>query len=578
MIPAADRARQPDAPLAGDPDAPAVLARRVRAAALIALVALPVFALADAWSAGANRPWILATKLGQLALVAWTSVAARHARTWDRVQFVAGVFVVGLIAMACSAAAARGDLSALPLILVIAVLTPAVLIPWGTRQQVVLVGLASVAAVVTYGAGPGVGSIVPFPALPLGVAFVGSVYAAAESDRHRREREAAELARRESEDRFRVLAETAPVLIWMTNAAGECTYLNPEWERLLGHPTAPKDSETLWEGVHPDDHVPARRRMEEATAAREAWEVEYRIRAKDGRYRWLLTRGTPRSTVSGSFQGYVGSATDITARKEETELAAAARNAALEAARLKSDFLATLSHEIRTPMHGIFGMTELALDTLDEGERRSFLERARGCAETLMGLLDDILDFSRIEAGRLELSDEPLAVRDVVRQAVDTLSVAAVRKGLTLGAHVDADVPESLRGDPTRLRQVLVNLIGNAIKFTDEGVVEVTVSSTPHPRTAGTVMLSCTVRDTGIGIPRDRLATIFEAFTQVDASVSRKYGGTGLGLAISRRLVDLMGGTIVVDSTEDVGTTFCLTIPLATGESTARQAARHRAG
>jgi signal transduction histidine kinase len=282
--------------------------------------------------------------------------------------------------------------------------------------------------------------------------------------------------------------------------------------------------------------------------------------------------------VTGAFQGYVGSATDITARKEETELAAAARNAALEAARLKSDFLATLSHEIRTPMHGIFGMTELALDTPDEQERRSFLERARGCAETLMGLLDDILDFSRIEAGRLELSDEPLAVRDVVRQAVDTLSVAAVRKGLTLGAHVDADVPESLRGDPTRLRQVLVNLIGNAIKFTDEGTVEVTVSGTPHPRTPGTVMLSCTVRDTGIGIPGDRLATIFDAFTQVDASVSRKYGGTGLGLAISRRLVDLMGGTIVVDSTEDVGTTFCLTIPLATGENTARQAARHRAG
>jgi signal transduction histidine kinase len=305
---------------------------------------------------------------------------------------------------------------------------------------------------------------------------------------------------------------------------------------------------------------------------RDAWEAEYRIRAKTGRYRWLLTRGTPRFTADGGFEGYVGSATDITARKEETELAAAARNAAVEAARLKSDFLATLSHEIRTPMHGIFGMTELALDTPDDAERRSFLERARACAETLMSLLDDILDFSRIEAGRLELADELLDVRDVMQQTIDTLSLAAERKGLQLTAEVDAAVPVALRGDPSRLRQVLVNLVGNAIKFTEEGSVAVSVTSTPHPRSPGVVLLSCTVRDTGIGIPADRVATIFDAFTQVDASVSRKYGGTGLGLAITHRLVDLMGGTIAVDSAEGVGSTFCVTLPLALASAVIRRA------
>jgi PAS domain S-box-containing protein len=555
-------------PFVGDPGPTLVLVRRLRAASLIALVALPVFAAADLWTARQAGTGILAAKLVQLGLVVWTFAALRHIVSWERAQFVALVFIGCLIATTCAAAAARGDLGALPLILVIGVLTPSVMVPWGTRWQAALVGVASTAAALTYAAGPGLATAVPFPALGLLIAFVTSLYAAAELDQHRRE----------SEDRFRVLAEKAPVLIWMTDALGECTYLNPEWERLLGRATAPRDSPSLWDSIHPDDQGPARSRMEEATAAREAWEVEYRIRNRDDYYRWLLTRGTPRFTATGTFEGYVGSATDITARKEEAELAATARNAALEAARLKSDFLATLSHEIRTPMHGIFGMTELALDTADDTERRSYLERARGCAETLMGLLDDILDFSRIEAGRLELAEVDLDVRSVVREAVDTLSVAAARKGLTLTAHVEATVPASLRGDPTRLRQVLVNLIGNAIKFTDDGSVAVAVTAMPHPRTPGTVILTCAVRDTGIGIPCDRLPTIFDAFTQGDASVSRKYGGTGLGLAITRRLVDLMGGTVEVDSTEDVGSTFCVTIPLATDNALAPPSAAETIG
>ncbi|HWP65457.1 MAG TPA: ATP-binding protein [Candidatus Limnocylindria bacterium] len=544
-------------------DAPRVLARRIRAAALIALVALPVFGLADAWTPNHHPLGLLATKLCQLVLVLWTIVAARRATTHARVQSVALRFVAGLVLTSAAAAMARRSVEALPLILVIAVIAPPVLIAWGARKQAFLAAVAVLAATVVYAAGPGLASAFPFPALPLAVALATSLYAAAEADRHQRAREAMEMARRESEDRFRVLAETAPVLIWMTNDAGECTYLNPEWERFLGHATSPRESERLWNDVHPDDREAARTAMLSATGCRDPWEVEYRIRAKGGRYRWLLTRGTPRFTPDGHFEGYVGSATDITARKEEAELAAAARNAAVEAARLKSDFLATLSHEIRTPMHGIFGMTELALDTPDEAERRTFLERARSCAETLMRLLDDILDFSRIEAGRLELSDEPLDVREVVRQAVDTLSLAAARKGLALTTDVEPSVPVGLRGDPSRLRQILVNLVGNAIKFTEEGSVEVSVTSSPHPRTPGTVLLSCVVRDTGIGIPPDRLSSIFDAFTQVDASISRKYGGTGLGLAITHRLVDLLGGTIAVKSTEALGSTFCFTIPLA---------------
>jgi PAS domain S-box-containing protein len=562
----------PLVPVLDDREAAAVIARRIRIAAVIALWALPLFALADLWATPHWAQWILANKLAQLVVVAWTYQAARRATTWPQVESISLVFVSGLIVTACAAAMARHDLAAMPLMLVIATITPSAMIPWGVTRQAVLVAVATVMAVTTHAVGPGLSTLVPFPGLALAVAFVASLFAAGESDRHRRRRVAAELAHLDSEDRFRVLTETAPVFIWMTNAAGECTYLNPEWERLLGRPIAPKDSETLWNVVHPDDRVPARGTMENATEGHHAWEVEYRLQARDGRYHWLLTRGTPRFGPGDVFQGYVGSATDITARKEETELAAAARNAALEAARLKSDFLATLRHEIRTPMHGIFGMTELALDTPNDEERRSFLERARGCAETLMGLLDDILDFSRIDAGRLELMDLPLDVRRVLEEAVDVFSLAATRKGLRLIARVDSTVPLTVRGDPTRLRQVLVNLIGNAIKFTEEGEVEVTVSAVPHPRAPATALVTCTVRDTGIGIPRDRLATIFDAFTQVDASVSGRFGGTGLGLAITRRLVDLMGGTIEVDSTEGAGSTFCITIPLELAEGVVARA------
>src|SRR6185503_7784217 len=198
---------------------------------------------------------------------------------------------------------------------------------------------------------------------------------------------------------------------------------------------------------------------------------------------------------------------DISARKEETELAAAARNAALEATRLKSDFLATMSHEIRTPMHGIFGMTELALDTDDGEERRDFLERARGCARTLMGLLDEILDFSKIEAGRLELRPSDFDVRELVHDVVETLAVPAARKRIELLLAVDESVPPRLHGDALRVRQVITNLVGNAVKFTPRGEVEIRLDAVS---VAGAPQLRCRIRDTGIGIPQDKLGSIFE--------------------------------------------------------------------
>jgi len=240
---------------------------------------------------------------------------------------------------------------------------------------------------------------------------------------------------------------------------------------------------------------------------------------------------------------------------------ALARDQAEAATRAKSDFLATMSHEIRTPIHGIFGMTEMALDTFDDGERRDFLHRTRACADTLLVIINDILDFSRIEAGKLELDQAEFDPQALVDGVLDTLAAQANARGLELLGRVDEQVPARLRGDGGRLRQILLNLVGNAVKFTEQGAVLVCLE--PHgASTSGGFVLRGTVRDTGIGIPEDKQASIFEAFTQIAGWTTNPHGGTGLGLAITRRLVGLMDGHMWLDSQPGAGSTFGFTARL----------------
>lgn len=413
------------------------------------------------------------------------------------------------------------------------------------------------------------------------------------------ERVRAEAALVESLERYRLLSDCMAQLVWTTNLKGECIYCNQHWVAYTGQSLTQQPRPSWGDFIHPDDRKETLALWEASLKSGKPFEHEYRVLGCSVGYRWHLGRAVPRINTEGEIVEWIATATDIDDQKRveqrlmdahnelgirilerTSQLAHAnellhaevaerkrleaeaqrAREAAEAANRAKSEFLANMSHEIRTPMNGILGMTELLLDTNVTPQQAEYLRLTKKSAESLLTLINNVLDFAKIEAGKLQLERDQFNIRDLLGDIVKTLGVRAIQKKIEMVLDIRPEVPTMVIGDAGRLRQVIVNLVGNAIKFTDTG--EVSTSVQVASAQGNWVGLRFEVRDTGIGISRDKHEIIFDAFSQADGSMTRRFGGTGLGLAIASSLVREMGGRIEVQSGLGKGSTFEFTLPM----------------
>ncbi len=380
------------------------------------------------------------------------------------------------------------------------------------------------------------------------------------SNRDITERRRMEQALSEEEARFRHIYENAPVMMHSIDVQGIVRNVNGRWLEEMGYSRDEVIGRKIDFAMTPESANAALH-----TIVPQFWRdgkvqnVQYQYVKKDGTIIDVILDST---VMNDPAWGQVSLSTvrDVTARKKAERDLVAAREGAEQASRAKSEFLANMSHEIRTPINGIIGMTELTLNTQLTPEQREYLETVEMSAESLLRLINDFLDFSKIEAGKLDIVAMDFSLRDFIGNTMSTLAVHAHRKGLELIYDIPSTTPDALTGDPGRLRQVLVNVVGNSVKFTDRGEVVVRVETDSEDENE--LRLHFSVSDTGIGIPLDKQQKIFQTFEQVDTSTSRKYGGTGLGLAISSQLVEKMGGSIWVESEPNKGSTFHFTVRL----------------
>ena len=403
------------------------------------------------------------------------------------------------------------------------------------------------------------------------------------------ERKRAESLLRESEQHFRTLANGGSTLIWTSGLDMLCNYFNEPWLRFTGRALAQEVGNGWTEGVHPEDYGRCLQTYVSSFDQRQSFSMDYRLRHADGTYHWLRDDGNPRYDSDGEFLGYIGFCVDITSQKENaaelehyrqhlerlveerTAALSVAKETAETANRAKSTFLANMSHELRTPMNGIMGMVDLALRHAVDPRQSDQLGKALQASRNLLGIINDILDISKIEAERLTLENISFRLGSVLANLGSLLAGKLAEKNLKLIVDQPPELADlSLSGDPLRLGQILLNLTGNAIKFTQEGAI--TVSVRVEADRQQEMLLRFAVRDTGIGIAQEEVPRLFTAFEQADGSTTRKYGGTGLGLAISKRLVQMMGGTIGVDTEKGVGSTFWFTVCLSKADPVAESA------
>jgi PAS domain S-box-containing protein len=375
-------------------------------------------------------------------------------------------------------------------------------------------------------------------------------------------RKAHERALGARERHYRELVETANHLIWAVDVTGHVTFVNRrgalavlgfEPEAIIGH--------HFLEFLAERDPNRASVIFDELLHSTGVWTQQTRWRTRQGKRVILEVTATAARDARGQGLGALGSATDVSDRVAREKLLAKTHRRSLEAARAKAEFLATVSHEIRTPLNGVIGTTSLLLETPLTDEQSEYARIIRASGENLLALISDVLDFSKVDAARLELEVAPFPIERPIEDAVDMLGARARQKGLELLYTIDPAIPRNVKGDLVRVRQVILNLLGNAIKFTERGEVRVDIER--RASSANRVSLACIVSDTGIGIAPDRLDQLFEPFTQADSSTTRRYGGTGLGLAICRRLARLMGGEVTVQSTPGQGSRFTFRLDLA---------------
>ncbi len=372
-------------------------------------------------------------------------------------------------------------------------------------------------------------------------------------------RKRAEDAVRESEERFRMMADATPVMIWLSDTDGQCNYFNKTWLNFTGRPMEAEINMGWAENVHPEDLSECIDTYLLNLSQQQPFRMEYRLRRWDGQYRWILDEGTPRFTADREFAGYIGSAVDITEQKETEIHLKYAKELAETTSRKKSEFLAVMSHELRTPLNAIMGYSEML--SMGYGgsltpKQKHYLHNVIVSSHHLLELVNDILDVAQIESGHIRLIHERIVLDMFFEDLLKLVEEQARQSRVTIDLRIEPGL-DVIEADPNRLRQIFMNLLTNAIKFNRPGGrVEIRMYYSDDRQ-----WIICKVMDTGIGIPEEQMPNLFTEFHQVDSSFTRKQEGIGLGLALVKNLVKVHGGSIRAESTVDKGTTFTFQLP-----------------